>query len=212
MKTDAADSQARGRGPRCTRDGSAAGASRPIPSRARHRTAARRQVCRPNSWAQNGRHYPATASGASDSPAPTTSTLAAARQTPRTQRVARLQRRACASRASSSLRAARRKASERAEGNAETGNGWRKRTSHKPSGRTPACRSKAPCTWRFNRLRVTARRACRLGTTQPIQCAVGKSSTSGGQLGARAVDNSMESNAMACFRAAGTGTLGVVGR
>ena len=110
------------------------------------------------------------------------------------------------------MRAARRRASERADGKAATGKGWRKRTSHRPSGREMASRSKAPWTWRFSRLRVTARRAWRLGTTQPIQCAVGKSSTGGGQPGAGPVDNSAESAFSARCRTAGTGTLGDTGR
>ena len=44
--------------------------------------------------------------------------------------------------------------------------------------------------WRLMRLRVTDRRACRLGTTVPShQPAGGESSTAGGQTGASPVDN-----------------------
>lgn len=96
---------------------------------------------------------------------------------------------------SSSLRAVAARVSDRAETKLVTGNGMRRRTSHWPAGNAPACAA----TWaaktlricRFNRLRVTARRACRLGTTQPNQCPTGRSSTGTASDEAPPVDKSV---------------------
>mgnify|MGYP003376446989 CR=1 FL=1 len=83
---------------------------------------------------------------------------------------------------------------DRAETNSAGATGARNRTSHWPPGRAAACRSKATRIWRFNSVRVTARRAWRLGTTQPTQKAlvvtgIAESSTGMDPISSLPVDN-----------------------
>ncbi len=99
--------------------------------------------------------------------------------------------RARSSNCSSSRRAASASASERAETNCATAKGERKRTSHCPRGRSAACAANTCRICRFSRLRVTARLACRLGTTQPNQWPAGKSSTAERPVLPGPVDNSV---------------------
>ena len=78
----------------------------------------------------------------------------------------------CNNRASSSLRASWVKAAEAALANAARSNGARSRTSHRPGASgciLASSRWAALRIWRLIRLRVTARRACRFGTTVPSQ-------------------------------------------
>ena len=91
---------------------------------------------------------------------------------------------------SSSARAARLRCSDAALVNRTRSKGERNRTIHKPAARPSAWRSMAARIWRLMRVRVTALRACRLGTTAPSQRPPGdRSSTGGADSVASPVDN-----------------------
>ena len=65
--------------------------------------------------------------------------------------------------------AAARSASDAGLRNSARSKGARRRTTHRPGGSWVAWRSMAARSWRLSWLRVTARLACRLGTTRPNQ-------------------------------------------
>ena len=69
-------------------------------------------------------------------------------------------------------------------------NGARSRSSHCPGGRRRRCPSAWARIWRLSRLRVTARRACRLGTTRPSHQSTRGAllSTEDAESGAQSVD------------------------
>ena len=102
------------------------------------------------------------------------------------------------SRPSSSARAACASAVERAEMNSVVAKPARNRTSHMPLGKRSAWRAKHARICRLSRLRVTARRAWRLGTTHPIQSAGKVLSTAGRTCCAGAVDKSCETPLFLC--------------
>ena len=91
---------------------------------------------------------------------------------------------------SSSSRAASASAADRAETNSVVAKPARSRTSHIPPGSRLAWRTNEARICRLSKLRVTARRAWRLGTTLPIQSTAGGLSTGDCNFGTRAVDKS----------------------
>ncbi len=99
-----------------------------------------------------------------------------------------------ANNSSSSLAAAWRSASDAALRNCRASNDARSRITHWPAGILGPWRSIAVRICRFNRLRVTARLACRFGTTKPshdaVVLVVEMLSTESALVGATLVDNS----------------------
>ena len=102
------------------------------------------------------------------------------------------------SKPSSSTRAVRASANDRAETKSVVAKPARNRTSHMPPDRRSACRTKESRICRLSRLRVTARRAWRLGTTHPIHRAGDELSTDGFTCSSRAVDKSCVETQFLC--------------
>lgn len=102
--------------------------------------------------------------------------------------------------AASSWLAARARRSDAALTNSWRSNGVRSRTTHSPGASAAATWDTAARMRRFNSVRVTARLACRFGTTKPSQSSVtGDSSTAGESSGIVAVDKSEASGLEADF-------------
>ena len=99
-------------------------------------------------------------------------------------------------RPSSSSRAADCRACEVALGNCLRSNGARRRITHKPHAKDCSWLVIAARIWRLSAVRVTDRRACRLGTTAPSQRLAGGAS-SGGALGATSGKSSTDRSAEA---------------
>jgi hypothetical protein len=86
-------------------------------------------------------------------------------------------------------------ASDAALGNEARSNGARRRTTHNPPRKASAWAETAARIWRLSSVRVTDRRACRLGTTapshRPVKALGTDSSTGSTMFGAPPVDNSV---------------------
>ena len=102
------------------------------------------------------------------------------------------------SKPSSSTRAVRASTTDRAETKSVVAKPALNRTSHMPPDKWSACRAKDSRIWRLSKLRVTARRAWRLGTTHPIQRADDQLSTGALTCSSRPVDKSCAETQFLC--------------